>query len=39
MAPMLEAMIQPVMIATAEHLADRIIVHLETQPGAPVRAS
>jgi len=29
MAPMLEAMIKPVMVATAEHLAERIVDHLE----------
>ena len=29
MAPMLEAMIQPLMVATAEDLAQRIVVHLE----------
>jgi carbon monoxide dehydrogenase subunit G len=29
MAPMLDAMIKPVMVATAEHLAEQIIAHLE----------
>lgn len=31
MAPMLDAMIKPVMVATAEHLAQQIVVHLETR--------
>ena len=29
MAPMIEAMIKPVMVATAEDLAERIVAHLE----------
>ena len=29
MAPMLDAMIKPVMVATAEDLAQRIVAHLE----------
>lgn len=31
MAPMLDAMIKPVMVATAEDLAQRIVVHLESR--------
>ncbi len=31
MAPMLNAMIKPVMVATAEDLAQRIVAHLETR--------
>jgi hypothetical protein len=31
MAPMLDAMIQPVMVATAEHLALQIVAHLEAE--------
>ena len=31
MAPMIEAMIKPVMLATAEDLAQRIVAHLEAR--------
>lgn len=34
MAPMLDAMIKPVMVATAEHLAQQIVEHLESREGA-----
>lgn len=34
MAPMVNAMIQPLMLPAAEQLADKILAHLERRPGA-----
>ncbi len=31
MGPMIDAMIKPVMVATAEDLAERIVAHLEAR--------
>jgi carbon monoxide dehydrogenase subunit G len=37
MAPMINAMIKPLMLPAAESLANQILAHLEGQPGAPPR--